>query len=347
MTTNVVVATYHGVVLGCDSLSSIVERAYFPFRTPDALARDGDGNLMTDPQGRLLLAYDERHLLPTPTNIMGGVQKMFLLYEDDDEQNIECSVAATTSGLGSLNGIVIAEIADRFRRRCRTEEHGFRSVQDVVGAFLEYVRPLWEVQVGFDGVDPAAYGVLDDLQFLIAGYGKEDEYVKVIRVSVAQNAATELFEQTHHSAAWAGQANSIASLLLGINPVTRWAINRSFADSLATHRESVVASVLTQLRNQGVAVPEPFEATIDEMVPAALSWSDGSPEFDWANLPVQSAVDLVSTLVNAESAIQKFAMGIPTVGGRTRIGLMRRGMPFAFLNEPEIIHQHVGYNHDA
>ncbi|MEX5405087.1 hypothetical protein VPH47_12595 [Stenotrophomonas sp. WED208] len=348
MTTNVVVATYHGVVLGCDSLSSIVERAFFPFRTADALARDADGDLMFDAQGRLLLAYDESKLQLTPTNIMGGVQKMFILHEDPDSNNIECSVAATTSGLGTLNGVVIAEIADRFRRRCRANPNGYASITDVVSEFLEFVRPQWELAVGYDEVDPAVRQTLDDLQFLIAGYGRDDEYVKVIRVSVASNSATELFDAFPHcSAAWAGQADSIASLVNGSNPTTRWAVNRSVIASLEAHRASVVESVLAQLRDQGVEIPEPFEATIQEVVPAELPWLEGSPFFDWANLPVQSAVDLVSTLVNAESAVQKFAMGIPTVGGRTRIGLMRRGMPFAFLNEPEIIHQHVGYNHDA
>ncbi|MFI8717073.1 hypothetical protein ACIGHF_04180 [Stenotrophomonas sp. NPDC077464] len=348
MTTNVVVATYHGVILGCDSLSSIIERAYFPFRVPNALARDERGEVMTDPQGRLLLAYDERNFQYTPTNIMGGVQKMFPLHEDVDPQNIECSVAATTSGLGSLNGVVIAEVAERFRRRCRTNEQGFNSIEQVVSMFLDYVRPQWEMQVGFDAADPAAHSFLDDLQFLIAGYGPADEYIKVIRVSVANESAVEVFKHAPHcSAAWAGQASAVASLLMGFNPTTRWAIDRAVVESLSAQRESVVTSVLGHLREQGVAIPEPFEARIDEVVPADLPWSEGSPEFDWANLPVQSAVDLVSTLVNAQSAMQKFAMGIPTVGGRTRIGLMRRGMPFAFLNEPEIVHQHVGYSHEA
>jgi len=303
---------------------------------------------MFDAQGRLLLAYDESKLQPTPTNIMGGVQKMFILHEDPDSNNVECSVAATTSGLGTLNSIVIAEIAERFRRRCRTNPEGYASITDIVIGFLEFVRPQWESEVGYNDVDPAARQTLDDLQFLIAGYGREDEYIKVMRVSVSANSITELFDAPPHcSAAWAGQADSIASLINGTNPTTRWAVNREFMSSLQAQRESVVDSVLTQLRDQGVVIPEPFEATIQEVVPAELPWLDGSPFFDWANLPVQSAVDLVSTLVNAESAVQKFAMGIPTVGGRTRIGLMRRGMPFAFLNEPEIIHQHVGYNHDA
>jgi len=348
MTVNVVVATYHGVVLGCDSLSSIIERAYFPFRSPDALARDEHGNLLRDRQGRLLLAFSDENLQETPTNIMGGVQKMFLLYEDSDANNIECSIAATTSGLGTLNGVVIAELADRFRRKVPLLCPDKTRADNVVNAFIDFLRPHWEQQVNYAATDEAAREYLSDLQFLISGYGSDDEYIKVYRVSISRREAQEMFPNPPHcSAAWAGQSNAIASLINGVHPSTQWAVGRMIADALQSQRESVVRSVLEQLRVQGVEIPEPFEATIEEQLPGKLPWNEGAPDIDWANLPVQSAVDLASTLVNAESAIQKFAMGIPMVGGRTRIGLMRRGAPFAFLNEPQIIHEHVGYNHDA
>lgn len=348
MTTNVVVATYHGVVLGCDSLSSIVERAYFPFRNDNAFARDVDGNLMLDAEGRPLLVYSEQQIISTPTNVMGGVRKMFLLYETSNPDDVVCSVAATTSGLGTLNGVVIAEVADRFRRLVRTERREYQSADEVVADFCAFVRPLWELQVGYQNVSDEMRPYLDDLQFLVSGYGPNDDYIKVFRISISKGSQPEIFtEPPHCSAAWAGQANAIASLVNGFNPGTNWAVNRAMSDALRRQRETVIASVLDRLRTQGVEIPDPFEAEIDAEIPGELPWFDGAPNIDWANLPVQSAVDLASTLVNAETAIQKFAMGIATVGGRTRIGLMRRGMPFASLNEPEIIHHHVGYNHDA
>ena len=151
----------------------------------------------------------------------------------------------------------------------------------------------------------------------------------------------------HCSAAWAGQSNAIASLINGVHPTAKLAIERRVADGLSSQREAIVRSVLDQLRASNVDIPDPFEAVFEEDLPGRLPWEEGIPDIDWANLPVQSAVDLASTLVNAESAIQKFAMGIPMVGGRTRIGLMRRGFPFTFLNEPQIVHEHVGYGHDA
>lgn len=347
MTINVVVSTYHGVVLGCDSLSSIVERAYFPFRRGASPALDADGNMIRDADGNLVIPFREDLLVNTATNIMGGVQKMFLLYESADPDNVESSVAAMTSGLGALTGIVIAELGQRFRRQCIQRGVEFRSADAVVAEFVKFVRPLWETEVNFAGTQEASRQWLSDLNFLVAGYGPDDAYIKVFRASVRQQTIVETFpDHPHCSAAWAGQSESVASLINGQSGLTIRQVSKAIVEALSAQRASIVESVLAQLRAQGVEVPDPFEAEIEEIIPPALPWNGGGPEIDWANLPVQSAVDLVSTLVNAESGIQKFAMGIPGVGGRTRIGLMRRGVPFAFLNEPDIIHSNVGYNHD-
>lgn len=347
MTINVVVSTYHGVVLGCDSLSSIVERAYFPFRQNASPARDVDGNLIRDADGNLVIPFRDDQLVSTATNIMGGVQKMFLLHESHDPENIECSVAGVTSGLGALKGIVIAELAQRFRRQCAQRDDAYRSVEAVVAGFLSFVRPLWEEEVGFEDTPEESRQWLSDLNFLIAGYGLDDAYIKVFRVSVSQRSIIETFPDAPHcSAAWAGQSESVASLINGQSSTTIRHVSRAIVEALSAQRTSIIESVLQQLRAQGVTVPEPFEAEIEEIIPPSLPWNGGGPNIDWGNLPVQSAVDLVSTLVNAESGIQKFAMGIPGVGGRTRIGLMRRGVPFASLNEPDIIHSNLGYDHD-
>ncbi len=347
MTINVVVSTYHGVVLGCDSLSSVVERAYFPFRRNASPARDVDGNVIRDGEGNLVIPYREDQLVNTATNIMGGVQKMFLLHESHDPDNIDCSVAAMTSGLGALNGVVIAELGQRFRKRCGQRDVDYRTAEAVVTDFLAFVRPHWEAQVDFVGASEESRQWLSDLNFLIAGYGPDDDYIKVFRVSVSRQSVIETFPDAPHcSAAWAGQSDSVASLINGQSPMTIRQVSKSIVEALSAQRASIIESVLQQLRAQGVPVPEPFEAEIEELIPPALPWNAGGPDIDWGNLPVQSAVDLVSTLVNAESGIQKFAMGIPGVGGRTRIGLMRRGLPFSSLNEPDIIHSNIGYNHD-
>lgn len=347
MTINVVVATFHGVVLGCDSLSSNIEHAFFPFRNNATFAQGADGELLRDEAGNLLIPYQDDQLVPTATNVVGGVQKMFVLYEGPTPDNIDVSVAAITSGLATLSGQVISEIAHRFQKGCINGAANYASAREVAEAFLAFIRPLWEVQVGFLATQEDMRTFLPDLNFLIGGYGPDDAYIKVFRVSVRAQTIEETFpEAPHCSAAWAGQSNSVASLVNGENHVVVRQVSKAIVEALAAQRTSIVESIFQQLRARGVVIPEPFEVEFEEQIPPALPWNRGGPNIDWANLPVQSAVDLVSTLVNAESGIQRFSNGIPMVGGRTRIGLLRRGVSFEFLNEPQIVHSHTGFHND-
>lgn len=348
MTINVVVATYHAVVLGCDSLSSVVERAYFPFRSGASIALDANGQPIRDASGNLTIPYLEGQLVNTATNIMGGVQKMFLLHQSPDERNVECSVAAMTSGLGTLNGVTIAELAARYSRFSVANDERHPIAEGVALEFMRFVRPLWETEVSFANTAEELRQFLPDLNFMIVGYGEEDAYTKVFRVSIAQNSCVEQFPDAPHcSAAWAGQTSTVAKLINGIDPILQFTVTKTIVETLVAQRQSIVESVIGALRDQGVTIPDPFDATVVEVVPPTLPWSNAFADINWANLPSQHAVDLVSTLVNAESGMQKFAMGIPMVGGRTRIGLIRRNLPFTLLNEPAIVHSHVGYSSDA
>ena len=347
MTINVVVATYHAVVLGCDSLSSVVERAYFPFRQRSVPARDHAGNVMRDSEGNLVVPLRSDQLVSAATNIMGGVQKMFLLHESRDPDNVECSVAAVTSGLATLNGVVIAELGQRFRRRCGSGQKVFLTAEAVAREFLAFLRPQWETEVGLTEANLEPQACSEDLEFLVAGYGADDSYIKVFRLSVAHASVVEAFPNSSHcSAAWAGQSETVASLINGQSSTTIRQISEWVDDAVTSDRSSFAQSILERLQELGIALPDPFEVQARERLSPAPPWNEGGPAIDWANLPVQSAVDLVSTLVNVESGMQRFSMGIPGVGGRTRIGILRRGEPFRALNEPEILHNHIGYAHD-
>lgn len=305
-----------------------------------------DGVPIRDADGNLTIAYHADQLVNTATTVMGGVQKMFLLHEEGDSHDVECSVAAMTAGLGTLNGVTVAGLADRCRRRHAPEQ--YRTARAVADDFVTFIRPLWETHVSFDQTAEGMRGMLNDLIFMIAGYGPDDEYIKVFRVSIRDALCDEQFPDAPHcSAAWAGQTSSVARLINGFDPGAQFSVNKAVAETMAAQRQTIVESVLTALRDQGVVIPNPFDAVLAEAVPPTLPWNSGTADIDWANLPTQYAVDLVSALVNAESGLQKFSAGIPTVGGRTRIGLLRRGSPFELVNEPAVIHTHVGYSNDA
>ena len=75
----------------------------------------------------------------------------------------------------------------------------------------------------------------------------------------------------------------------------------------------------------------------------AIPWHRYHCDIACGNLPLQDAVDLAAFLVSLQSGMSKFAVGVPTVGGRTHVGVVTRHEGFRMLSEPELRHTHVGF----
>ncbi|MEF2156370.1 hypothetical protein V3390_09060 [Luteimonas sp. FXH3W] len=338
MTIDVALATSDAMVLGCDSLSSINEIAFFPKRNPACVVLDEHGNPKWDDQGRMLIAIDPNspsHI--ATTSVMGGVQKMFLLYED---ANFECSVAAITSGMASISGMTIAEVADRYHASKQNDGSQFRTAREVVDDFTVYVRGLWEKDE-FRSL----------LNFLIAGFGPDDTRIRTFSVAIAIPQVVEQFRFPEEARdgfglAWDGQAGNAGRLLSGVDSNLKSEIERYIRSMLGIYRQQVAEDMLAGLADAGVEIPPSFSYDLRELGSVNLPWELGWQDINYRNLPLQTAVELTAALVNIESGMQKFAQGIPTVGGRTRIGILRRGKGFLTLNEPSLVHHHTGYHTD-
>ncbi|MEA9979322.1 MULTISPECIES: hypothetical protein [unclassified Pseudomonas] len=340
MTINIAIATYDAIVLGCDSLSSIVEQAVLPFRCgQDGFARDAQGNELVDAFGNKVVSVAQ--IQPFVTNVFGGAQKMFLLYEDDDT-----SVAAVTAGMATLSGVTIASVAARFRKKNLAEQITFTSVHAVAEAFLGHARTEWERQLDYANAPEEQRPYFPDVQFIAGGYGKDDETSKVFKISVCNLRSEEQFVwQTRSGTCFGGQADFVERLLVGVDQrIVNGVMFKLMTE--AAPRDARLASIFAeQLRAAGVEIPEGFQFDIPQEF-IDLPWNDHVANIDFANLPTQYAVDLVELLVNIQSGMQRFANGVATVGGRTHVGVLKRGEKFVMLNEPKLHHNHTGYSHD-
>lgn len=340
MTINIAIATYDAIVFGCDSLSSIVEQAVLPFRYGQgAFARDAEGNELIDAFGSRVVSV--ANVQPFVTNVFGGAQKMFLLYEDDDT-----SVAAVTAGMATLSGVTIASVAARFRKKNASNRTTFTSVKQVADAFLEYTRTEWERQLDYANAPEEQRPYFPDVQFIAGGYGKEDETGTVFKISVSTRTLEEQFVwQTRSGTCFGGQADFVERLLVGVDQRIISGVNRTLINDMSAHGARIASSFAEQLRAAGVTIPEGFQFDIPQES-TELPWHDYLANIDFANLPTQYAVDLVELLVNLQSGMQRFANGVATVGGRTHVGVLKRGEKFVMLNEPKLHHNHTGYSHD-
>jgi hypothetical protein len=96
----------------------------------------------------------------------------------------------------------------------------------------------------------------------------------------------------------------------------------------------------------GQTIPADFKLEIPELKEIALEWRKFALDCDYANLPLQEAVNFVSFLVLQQAGRSRFARGVPTVGGRTHIGVVTKDKGFQLLNEPKLAHQYTGFIDD-
>ncbi|SDI25591.1 hypothetical protein SAMN05216603_12914 [Pseudomonas benzenivorans] len=337
MTINIAVATRDAIILGCDSLSSVVETAGFPLRNGMGFAKDAFGNEMQDAEGRKLIAVDE--VRSVVTNVYSGVSKMFPVYEKGG-----FSVAAITAGMAILSGLTIAEHAKRFC--AEKSKKAFKTVQAVAEEFLNYIRIRWEIDVDFVNTDPSLQQFLPTLQFIVAGHCSEDNSGRVYKLDVATNRCIDTFpEGDHCGVCWSGQADFVERLLLGVDHGVRFSVQEQFGQKVNEATTKALTAMVESLTKEGVNIPEGMEMDLAGM-PAAPSWDSAQANIQFQDLSTQYAIDFVELLVNTQSGMQRFGSGIPTVGGRTHIGVLRRGDAFKMLNEPELTHKHTGYAHD-
>lgn len=340
MTINVAVVTYDGIILGCDSLSSMVEGVLMPYRGRGTFVLDDNSQPIVDDDGHWLVKFKPGDTEQLVTTVFGGVSKMFCLYEDDDT-----SVAAVTSGLATLAGVTIAEQAKRFRRRLKTEGATFESVGEVALKFQEYIQSIW-LQDREKAALPES--LFPDLQFIVAGHGKADLYGKVFRVNASDRGPPiEQFQDDDHvGICWGGTADYVERLLRGADGVLMLRVTRELARAMRQQRESTLNDISMALTQAGVQLPDDLDVQVREEQQPTLPWDSVVADIDFGNLSTQYAVEFVELLVNIQSGMQRFARGIPVVGGRTHIGVLKRGERFDMLNEPTLLHKHTGYSDD-
>ncbi|WP_409475554.1 hypothetical protein [Stenotrophomonas sp. Y-13] len=343
MTINIALATYDSIVLGCDSLSSMVDSVIFPFAPGTTFAQDANGNFITDKDGNYVIAFDQRQVSQVATTVFGGVSKMFCVYDSQSDEDDGIAVGAVTAGLAILGGVTIAEHAKRFRRSHKNVK--FETVEAVATAFCQHFCNLWDAE--FSDVGETQRGYLPTIQFIVAGYGKDDEYGKVFKIDVQARSLQEQFPGGDHAGiCWGGMANYVERLTRGVDQSLVYTATKQVAAAIAAQRVSVLTDISRALAAAGIELPEGLRLDITEQTEPTLPWDSQQADIDFGNLSTQYAVELVELLVNTQSGMQRFARGIPTVGGRTHIGVLKRGEGFRLLNEPQLQHLHTGYSHD-
>lgn len=312
-----------------------------PFQMEPAV--DKDGIKILDANGNTTLSLSPEDIGSYVVNVVSGVEKMFLLYEKKGK----FSVAATTAGLAAVGGQSVRALADEFRA---DNQKKFKRVEDVAKAFLVFVRERYEEDFKDTTVPPEYWS---DLNFLLAGAGGSEPYPALFRVYVKDNKVTPAFEDgVRTGLAWDGQAAGIERLIGGYDTQLRTKMEKDLDDYVRSIHETWsqrLAGIVEELikRSKLEAIPDDIDLTLPPETKFTPSWESSRVEVQYSSLPLQYAIDFVGFLVTAQSGLQRFTSSIATVGGRTHIGIVRKGYNFEMVNEPAPTHRMTGFSDDA
>lgn len=350
MTVNIALVTSEALVLGCDSVASTFQ----PFLDPFSVEweEDGDGNFVQDDEGRFHLRFGFNDLSPIVTSAWGGVTKMFPIYPEPSP------VVAVTAGLALLQDRTIASHAEEFFRRHsvarkprgkkkgRTRE--LVNVEPICNAFLRFMRRRYLAH--YRGSKRPEH-LWDGPEFLVGGIGRDDAFPSLYRVLVKENLVLCHFPPGRSGIAWNGQADAVQRQIRGYDGALRAHVEEAVTDAIRAHgarlQEYIADLINGLLDDLQRDLPEGFNVEVPEPEGVSLGWDRFEANIDYQNLPLQEAVNLVSSMVMSQASSARFGRGIATVGGRTHIGVVTKAKGFRALNEPELQHRFTGLSDDV
>ena len=324
--------------MGCDSISSITRPMVNPFGRP--FVTDENGEFVLDGDGNALLPVATGDIQGVVAGLMSGVTKMFLIYKDPP-------VVATTAGAAKLNNKTMNVIAQDFCIKESRSKNKLVKVESIANSFLKFMRKEFNVHYAGSKV-PEEFR--EGPEFLVGGYGRDDVFPSLYRLRVKENNVIEEFSPGQAGLSWNGQSDSIERIILGYDSNVKAVVEAHVQEAFEKFHEHMTDAVLRitneVLERLGAELPLDIDTSLPARVRTDIPWNSAKLSIDFSNMPLQNAIDFVSWLVLTESGRMKFARGLPTVGGRTHIGVVTKADGLRMLGEPELEHRYTGFAHD-
>ena len=256
----------------------------------------------------------------------------------------ETPVAAITAGLAKLGERTMSSCALEFFRRQQPPNNPLSTVSEVAETFLGFMREKYEAHYANSAI-PEEYR--DGPLFLVGGYSRAEFLPCIFRVDIQQNRCIEQFGPGKSGIAWAGQSDAVERLIKGYDVAVRIAIEKAVTEGVRTIREAAsngIQQALQQLVDRlGADKVGDMRLELAESDPIVLPWDGFQARIHFGNLPLQDAIDFAAYLVNIQSGRAKFSEGVPTVGGRTHIGVITRQDGFKMIDEIPLMHRNTGF----
>jgi hypothetical protein len=329
MTINAMLATSDGLVVGVDSIASTTH--YFIDPMDMEWIKNDEGDFAEDEEGRLTLKFRYEDFQSVVTNAWGGVTKLFEIHPHPSP------VVAATAGTAKLRDRPIASIARDFYNSHQRRNKKLVTMQTICGAFQRFMRERYDEHYKNSRLPP---NLRDGPTLLLGGYGREDAFPSIYRLKVKENVLSAEFTGGKSGISWNGQSDAVERFIRGYDSDARSDLRQELrralsehSDTLTRHFTGLINEILDKVNAQ---IPDGIDLSVPKIPTVTVDWNKYKIPIDYANLPIQDAIDFVSFLVMMQAGRSRFAFGVPTVGGRTHIGVVTKDKGFQLLSEPEL-----------
>lgn len=324
MTVNVAVVTPDALVFACDSIASMSA----PFINPQGI------QFTQRPDGKLEAVFDKSQVHAVIVDTTSNLQKMFSLREGPTP------VAAIFTGLVVLGGVPMTTLITEFRAQTTGQQAD--TVETVATLFLQFMRLKYNATL--PNFSPFVF--VPALSFFVGGFDANSFHPTLYLVDVAKGTVTERVKAGSSDVAWQGQSDAVEGAMIGYHQELRATVESGIQAAVQAYSaavsQQVVDFIQKILTGAGVSLKEPMTLQLPSLQAGAIPWDIFSPRIPVATMPVQDAIDLAGFLVDIQSGRARFGLGVPTVGGRTHIGVVQKEGGFRPINEPVLHHTAKG-----
>lgn len=332
MTINIMIHCRDGIVLGCDSLGSMINQMLIP----------NSGTPIVDKQtGQPLLHPDTKEpIIDVKTMKRRNVVVNTLGYENKLIQIKDYPVGILASGIGIIGQRSIEDLLNEFSFNLPEypEVKSDFKMENFIVELQNYIADLYSKD--FKSLPNIPRG--PTLEFLIGGYSSNGYFGEIYRLKFPINKLERLNSKKNpYAMSIAGEGNAVERFMNGmekntLNNVIGSILSKvnSMLKKMEQHTRNHIFKELKinkiEFEEKNISATPKLE--IEEQFPLKLA----TYNIQFGFFSVQNAVDFVVFLIYITYGAQRFVSGIPTVGGDVKIAYITKHEGFKNLTPKEI-----------
>ncbi len=316
MTTLVALSTRDAVVMGSDSLGTMVKSWIDPNDLTEYFDVTNDCKIKIGPDGKPVLgnlAQITCRSREMACNYITSVDKLFSLAPL--EMGVMCAGIAYI-GERSMKSL-ISEFRSKDRLfRVRAPNY---TLENVGQRLLAFLWSYYSRQYTGD--------FHPELELMLCGYDKQRYTPGIVRIYVHDN---RIKSSDYDLCLFlGGQTKEIQRILFGIDAYDKYRLIER-ANSVLDKYHKLLSQ---QLEREGINVelkkPESFAPELGLF----RDWDFQRMQSNWSAFSDQSAIECVSFLVNVMISSQKYATEMPSVGGDVQIAIVKKDSGFSYISK--------------